>query len=164
MSLALERVTEHLVTESNPPRHDLDGMDSSRCIALHNAILEHGWVASGRTAEDFATSTRPWWHVYGESAEVGRFHPSLRTFLEGARVVPGDYRPETSLFYNVRGLHHPETMFAGPGSSMFDDADMVLTLYDTHEVLAGTPDGLLCVGAVALSQSGLTDMSAVTSS
>lgn len=118
-------------------------MDSDRCVALHNAILEHGWLESGRTAETFATSTRTWWEVHGDSEEVERLHPSLRAFLQGARIVPRDCQPETSLFCNVHGLHHPGSLFSGPGSSMFEDPDMTLTLYATHEKLAGTPDGML---------------------
>lgn len=145
MSQPLERVADQLVSEDNLPRYDLDGMDSDRCAALHNAILEHGWTASGRTTEDFLSHTRTWWQVHGEAPEASRLHISLRTFLKNARIVPRECQPETSFFYNVGGLHHPSSFFTGPGSSMFEDTDMILTLYNSHEKLAGTPDGLLCV-------------------
>lgn len=47
MSTPLERVQHLLVTPNNPPR-ELEALDSSRCVALHNAILEHAWLSSGR--------------------------------------------------------------------------------------------------------------------
>jgi hypothetical protein len=145
MSQPLERVSDQLVTEQNPPRYDLDGMDSARCAALHNAILEHGWTTSGRTTEDFWENTRTWWEIHEQAPETSRLHPSLCTFLQHARIVPLEYEPETSFFWNVVGLHHPTSFFSGPGSSMFENGDLILTLYASHEKLAGTPDGLLCV-------------------
>lgn len=55
----LERVAHLLVTRGNRPL-ELDGMDSERCIALHNAIFEHGWIKSGRDAADFYAKSNSW--------------------------------------------------------------------------------------------------------
>lgn len=143
MALPLDRVAAQLVTDDNPPDYDVNGMDTDRCVALHNAILEHGWIASGRSAADFEANTRTWWTEYGASTDVGRLHPSLRAFLTQARVVPYGYQPDTSFFFNVRGLLVPSRFWEGPASSIFEDENMILTLYYSHEKLAGTPDGML---------------------
>ena len=38
MSGPLDRAQTLLVTPDNPPRDNIDGMDSERCAALHNAV------------------------------------------------------------------------------------------------------------------------------
>lgn len=57
MAGPLDRVVHLLVTPDHPPRDHVDGMDSDRCAALHNATYEYGWINSGRTAESFIEQT-----------------------------------------------------------------------------------------------------------
>lgn len=87
MSAPLQRVVNILVSPSNPPREDLDGMDSQRCTELHNAIFEHGWICSGRAPEEFYAESQTWEGHYARGA-WDRFHPSVQAFLSGARVLP----------------------------------------------------------------------------
>lgn len=136
MSIPLERVQDLLVTVNNPPRQ-IGGLDFERCIQLHNAILEHGWLSSGRSAEDFQTQCPPF---YERATEVidENCNESLKAFFQGARdAPPGTHR--FNFFYNVSGL---DCAFGWHGYYT-EQEDRVLRLYTVSEGLFDDPDGLV---------------------
>lgn len=51
-SQALADVRHLLVTVENPESSTDSHLDFERCSALHNAIVKHGWVASGHDIAD----------------------------------------------------------------------------------------------------------------
>jgi len=126
MPSSLDRVAHWLVTDDNPPR-ELDGLDAERCVALHNAIFEHGWLKSGRSHEAWLAESRTWWENRGQEAEnsAHRFHPSLRAFLKEARVLPC-HLDQSNFFYHLNDLLAVD-FWEEPD---FDD-DTFLTLYST---------------------------------
>lgn len=136
MSTPLERVQHLLVTPETPPRQS-EGLDFERCAELHNVILEHGWLSSGRSAEDFQLQCTPF---YERAAEVidERCTPSLKAFLQVARDAPPGTN-DFNFFHNVSTLdcafdwHDYYT----------EDKDRVLRLYTVSEGLYSKPDGLV---------------------
>lgn len=136
MSTPLERVQHLLVTPDNPPRQ-IEELDFERCIELHNAILEHGWLSSGHSAEDFQSQCTPF---YERAAEVidERCKDSLKAFFQGARgVPPGTHR--FNFFYNVAGLNCSFDWH----QYYTEEEDRVLNLYTVAEGLYSDPDGLV---------------------
>lgn len=119
-------------------------MDSERCAALHNAIYEHGWIASGRSVEGFHSETQTASEHYGQVSEE-RLNPSLRAFLREARVSL-DVSGQPSFFFHVNGLYGPchEPMWYNSWLGG-DDPNRILTLYGTYMHLATQTDGLVCV-------------------
>ena len=89
-------------------------MNVDRCIALHNEILRHGWVSSGRRLESLDSTCKTWFDTFGDAAEAIRpqLSPDLVRFLEHARVIQD---PETGadlcFFYWFKKLAGPESMF-----------------------------------------------------
>lgn len=136
---SLQAVTQWMVTAENSPRQ-VDGLDALRCIALHNTVLEYAWIKSGRLLAHFRDQSKTWWQYYeGQIEELeDRFHPSVRTFLEGALVLPWELGDERkNFFYTLEGLHSPEIMF------QHIEEENLLTLYAGHEKFASSPDGLV---------------------
>ena len=89
-------------------------MNVERCISLHNEIVRHGWVGSGRSPDTLASHSKSWFEVFGDEAEAERSNlsPGLIQFLEQVqipRVEEEGLYPE--FFYWVQGLSHPEYMF-----------------------------------------------------
>lgn len=78
MSTPLERVQHLLVTPDNPPA-DTEELDFQRCVELHNAILEHGWLSSGRSAEDFQSQCTPYYERAAEEIDE-KCSASLKAF------------------------------------------------------------------------------------
>jgi hypothetical protein len=136
MSTPLERVQHLLVTPDNPPRQT-GALDFERCAELHNAILEHGWLSSGRSAEDFQSQCTPF---YDRAAEVidAKCCYSLKAFFQAARDVPPGTN-DFNFFYNVSVLN------CGFGWHDYytEEEDRALTLYTVSEGLYGDPDGLV---------------------
>lgn len=97
MSAALEQIAHLLVTPENSP-WELNEMDSERRAALHNAIFTHGWVTSGRDADDFIAQSRPWLELNPQAAQDG-FHPTVLAFLQVARALP--LNRQVNFFYNA---------------------------------------------------------------
>lgn len=136
MSTPLERVQHLLVTPDNPPRQT-EGLDIERCAELHNAILEHAWLSSGRSAGDFQSQCTPFYERATEEIDE-KCTPSLKAFFQSTRAV----QPGTngfSFFYNVSGL---DCAF-GWHDYYTEDEDRVLTLYTVSEGLYSKPDGLV---------------------
>jgi hypothetical protein len=86
---------------TNPVRFG-DHFDYERCAALHNKLLEVGWVGSGKLLDSL--ERRTWFDFHGDGAERvrGRLSDQLVVFLERAHVVAGD--EFHSLFYYVIAL------------------------------------------------------------
>jgi hypothetical protein len=136
MSTPLERVHHLLVTPNNPPRQTGE-LDFQRCVELHNAILEHGWLSSGRSAEDFESQCTPF---YGHAAEEidEKCNVSLKAFFQSARDVPPGMN-DLNFFYNVSRLN----CAFGWHDYYTEEENRVLTLYTVSEGLYGDPDGLV---------------------
>jgi hypothetical protein len=136
MSTPLERVQHLLVTPDNPPSQ-AGALDSERCAELHNAIFEHGWLSSGRSADDFQSQCTPF---YERASDViyAKCSPSLKAFFQAARGVPPGTNGFT-FFYNVSAL------ICGFGWHDYytEEEDRALTLYTVSEGLYGDPDGLV---------------------
>lgn len=119
---------------------DIDRFDVERCIALHNEIVMHGWVGSGRDPANF--TGKNWFDRVGDPADRTRDRLStpLTRFLEGALITD---EPNYSFFYYVYGLSYPEGMW-----SMHDafaphgDPNRYLTLYGATNI-ASHPEGLV---------------------
>ncbi len=84
-------------------------MNVDRCVSLHNRILQHGWIHSGKSYEELISSTNTWFNVYGRSAEAvrGKLCKELVQFLEKALVAPKGH----AFFYYYCSLHKPASLF-----------------------------------------------------
>jgi hypothetical protein len=89
--------------------HPRLAMNIDKCVALHNQILKHGWLGSGRTIEDFEQECKTWFDLWGDEAEALRntLSPDLVAFLERAYATHADH----SFFYYVSGLDYPSGLF-----------------------------------------------------
>jgi hypothetical protein len=83
-------------------------MDVDKCVELHNKILKHGWLESGKTTEDFERDCKTWFDHWSEEADALRntLSPDLVAFLERAYVTNTDH----SFFYYVDGLWSPNML------------------------------------------------------
>jgi len=144
MSSAIARVQGLKVTAENPPRDDLDGLDFQRCAALHNAIVEHGWTASGRPIDDMPRTT--WWDHHSDNPErddtTSRLHLSVIEFLKRAYDF---YEDDFNFFHYLIGLRHAGDIELGFKEDLEDpDYDnRYYTLYCTDQTHASDPDGLM---------------------
>jgi len=110
-SQALDAVHHLKVSRQNPPTSSEEhGLDYERCSGLHNAIVRHGWLASGRELADLPPTT--WWQRPENEpcrSTVGKGlddSESLVEFLKRA-LVPGPCPNETDsecFFYGIHGL------------------------------------------------------------
>nr|OQO32128.1 hypothetical protein B0A51_00971 [Rachicladosporium sp. CCFEE 5018] len=130
-----------MVTHEHPPREDVDGMDHARCAALHNAILKHGWVTSGRDAADFDRIARPLIDIESDSDRDA--HPSVRAFLATALTLEdtSEFKDQKmNFFVYVSTLQCWEDWhdYCWP-----DGDDRALTLYQTLMGHASKADGLV---------------------
>jgi hypothetical protein len=82
-------------------------MDVDKCVELHNKILEHGWLRSGKTIEDFEQNRQTWFDKNGDQAEAisGLLSPNLIAFLERAYEI--DCEGGHQFFYLVSSLSGP---------------------------------------------------------
>ncbi|CAG5186482.1 uncharacterized protein ALTATR162_LOCUS11596 [Alternaria atra] len=109
-------------------------MNVGRCIALHNEILRHGWVGSGRSLEPLESSCKTWFDTFDNKAEAFRVDlvSDLIGFLQHARVI---YDPESEfndllLLYWVQNLAEPDFMFEQEEG--WPDEGWFLVLYAEH--------------------------------
>ncbi|RMY11999.1 hypothetical protein D0868_02822 [Hortaea werneckii] len=101
MSKYWDEIEHLLVTDENPPR-ETDGLDHERCAALHNAILKHAWIRSGRDESAFLEQTAPFIELCELEDPEENFHPSVVEFYRKARSpISTDC---LNLFYNIIGL------------------------------------------------------------
>ena len=141
-------ISSLVVTGSSPERRDdtAAAMDYTRCAALHNYLVQLGWVGSGMALEDlpdrsFTFFSNP--HDSGEADEArSRLSPSVAAFLELARIPngPGD----THLFAWAHRVATPSEMFSL--KDLHDDEgepSRFLTLYVVDSNMVGDPAGLI---------------------
>jgi hypothetical protein len=68
------------------PLRELEGLDYERCAALHNYIVELGWVQRGLALETL--DKRTWWECYGGDAVLAstsdRLDATVVSFLKAA--------------------------------------------------------------------------------
>lgn len=128
-----------LVTETNPARGD-GTMDFARCAALHNYIVQCGWIADDRSLDDLPRTT--YWEANHEEFEAdrSRLDPSLQEFFKLALT-----NQDISFHFWVHSLFGPKEMFESPSSfpeNMEGEPDRVLTLYAANG-MAGHSAGLM---------------------
>lgn len=126
------------------------GLDFERCSALHNAIVQYGWIASGQRANDYTATS--WWEYWSAEAPQdlprleNELHPSISRFLK--RAVPqsalrgNNSQNEQNFFYTVAGLSSPTAIV-----SLADEVgeEELITLYMGHDDLSDTFHGIMYV-------------------
>ncbi|KAK4553646.1 hypothetical protein LTR86_009144 [Recurvomyces mirabilis] len=141
---ALEEVSQHLVTNSNPARDELEGMDSHRCAALHNAIYEHGWTSSFGDTTDFLANTETWWGAFATPGfDTTNMHPTLEEFLKEARVLRDRQEQDKNFFYFMSGLSHSNMLDGRMDWFDIGRPKRLITLYETYFSFATKLDGLV---------------------
>ncbi|KAK8029719.1 hypothetical protein PG993_011010 [Apiospora rasikravindrae] len=142
----LPNVDDLLVTADNPARTDLEGMDHARCVALHNYLLHHAWVAEGRAASQLYDISKTIFNNPGgwrARALRPRMRPSLAAFLGTALLRPvsenwsKDHEgvgPE-GIFFWASGINEdPEDFFDQDAADLHDeDPDSLVCLYGFNE-------------------------------
>jgi hypothetical protein len=137
-----DSIRNQLVSEDNPARDGGD-MDYERCAALHNAIVKHGWMASGHSLGDLPLKTC--WQVNEEEWEedANRLHPSMIEFLKRAYNTE---LPDTEPLYNFMSRIHKFFYFldglVGPQNREAFDLD-AMTLYTANDDLGSHAQGLM---------------------
>lgn len=86
-------------------------MDVERYLALHDEILRHCWIGTGRSLESLESVCKTWFDTFGEEAEIARSNlaPDLIRFLFNARFS-NDSESElkdASFFYWVQKVWYP---------------------------------------------------------
>ncbi|KAK5120307.1 hypothetical protein LTR85_006513 [Meristemomyces frigidus] len=108
----LDDVAHLRVTESNPPSSDANGLDYERCSALHNAIIRHGWRASGHDMADLPLT--PWWETAHNLPHLAgaqqRLHISVVEFLKRAIDTSPfpDESNQNNFFFYCPALARPD--------------------------------------------------------
>ncbi|CAD0096769.1 unnamed protein product [Aureobasidium vineae] len=149
--LAFGEIRDRLVGDDNPARDGGD-MDYERCAALHNAIVKHGWTASGRSLDDLPLTTC--WEANEEDweADASRLHPSMVEFLKRAYNTE---LPETEPIYNCvsreyKFFYFLEGLIGPQGHEVYDLGDHIgdhpghyMTLYSPNNRLGSHAQGLM---------------------
>jgi len=145
-----DEVRNQLVSDDHPARVEGD-LDYERCATLHNAIVKHGWSASGRSLDDLPLMTC--WEASEEEWEEGtdRLQPSMIEFLKRAYTELPDTEPlynfqsrDYKFFYFLDGLVGPQhyesyALLDGIG----DYAGHYMTLYTPNDRLGSHAQGLM---------------------
>lgn len=118
------------ISPLNPVR-DLGRMDYERCGALHNQIVERGWIGGGHPLESLNRTT--YWERWNENPlwPQERLDSSVVEFFKLAIFVDR----QESFFWTVHGLADPCLLFGANNQMLSDDEDHYLLLYNT---------GLIC--------------------
>jgi hypothetical protein len=139
-----------LVTDANPARTDLDGMDYERCAALHNYLLDYSLTVKGYDPE---VDSDTFMNFHGAAAEalVPRLHPSVAAFFAAARRDIRS-RPPEAVFFFASNFYSPPAPGEDGDGGLFDNwlADMesepddtYVYLYHTFAEVGGESNGLL---------------------
>ncbi|KAG7286973.1 hypothetical protein NEMBOFW57_006473 [Staphylotrichum longicolle] len=134
---SLLSIDAYLVTPNNPPRTSVDGMDYTRCAALHNYLVDYCLAADCRPdlaqAAESSRATLTDLSTHGETAEAvrPRLHPSVAAFLAAARICAAP------LFYFVAGMPNPDGningLFANETADLWGEPeDSIVRLYFSH--------------------------------
>ncbi|KAK0721801.1 hypothetical protein B0T26DRAFT_800708 [Lasiosphaeria miniovina] len=159
-SSQLPDISNALVTAANPARSggEHPALNHVRSAALHNYIVEYGWLASGRSLDDLPRN-RSFFDRYGDEAGAlrGRLSPSVTAFLDSITIVDGVDIP---FFFWVSGISEPSELFQA-SDLLFEEQDCVfgeagdaalnatnsgprfLTLYPTLSGMTSKPAGLV---------------------
>lgn len=144
-------VRDQLVSDDNPARVEGD-LDYERCAALHNAIVKHGWTASGHSIDELPLTTC--WEANEEEWEdnADRLQPSMIEFLKRAYDTE---LPDTEPLYNFQSRDYKFFYFLGgligpqghEAYGLLDDiADYpghYMTLYTPNDRLGSHAEGLM---------------------
>ncbi len=130
---------DFLVTPENPARED-GTLDHVRCAALHNKLVEHAWVAEGKSLDELERPS--FFQHYGEDANeiMDRLDQSVVLFLKS--IIVSDELPP--FFFWVECISPPGEMFSA--QEMFPESEepnRFLTLYATNPGLGGHSVGLV---------------------
>lgn len=131
---------DHLATPETPAQEG-GTLDYVTCAALHNQLVEHAWVAEGRSLDEL--ERRSFFQHYGEDVNeiIDRLDRQLVSFLES--IIVSDKLPP--FFFWVECITPPADMF--PFHDMFreceEEPDRFLTLYTTNTGLGEHPLGLI---------------------
>lgn len=130
-SQALADVRHLLVTVENPKSSTDSHLDFERCSALHNAIVKHGWVASGHDIADLQNI-----YEWPSSDEVflhkaqERLHPDLIEMLK-RYIDPG---PEEGTFFRfLQGMPKDEAWWKWMESYNEDWIQLYMASLDTSD-------------------------------
>ena len=130
-SQALADVRHLLVTTENPESSTNSHLDFERCSALHNAIVKHGWVASGHDIADLQ-------HIYEwpPSDEIflhkarERLHPDVIEMLKRC-IDPG---PEGDTFFRfLQGMPKDEAWWEWTEGHDEDWIQLYMASLDTSD-------------------------------
>jgi hypothetical protein len=144
-------VRDQLVSNDNPARDEGD-LDYERCAALHNAIVKHGWIASGRSLDDLQLTSCWEANEEGWQADADRLQPSMIEFLKRAynTELPDtepwckDVSRHYKFFYCLEGLARPQ---AHEVYALLDDIGdspgHYMTLYTPNEDMGSHAQGLM---------------------
>ncbi|KAJ6103890.1 hypothetical protein N7486_004112 [Penicillium sp. IBT 16267x] len=132
----LPDITSLLDRPDNPPRDDLEGMDYTRCAALHNYLIQYAWLAEGRPLETLDANNN-FFTGSGDEDEAEacrpRLHPSLAAFLDTAIMSPFPFdNPHEYLPFSVFawGIDGPSRLFEELAADLQDQpVDGLVRLY-----------------------------------
>lgn len=117
------------ISALSPVRRDLGRLDFERCAALHNEIIERGWIGSGHALEELDRTTY-WVHFQDDATwQNERVDPSLVEFFKLAI-----YHPSQTFFYTADGIAPPGNFFDGCNFGIDADANRYVQLYTTTDV------------------------------
>ncbi|KAF2993162.1 hypothetical protein E8E13_000065 [Curvularia kusanoi] len=122
-------------------------MDVNKCAELHNKILEHGWLRSGKSRQDLERNRKTWFDYHGDEAEAIRdiLSPDIIAFLERAYVV--DWDGGHAFFYYVAGLFTPSLVheLSETFNNDFSEDGMLqnIVLYNMNSSFGSHPVGLV---------------------
>lgn len=130
-SQALADVRHLLVTVENPESSTDSHLDFERCSALHNAIVKHGWVASGHDIADLQDVYEwpPSDKVFLHKAQE-RLHPDVIEMLKRC-IDPG---PEGGTFFRfLAGMPKDETWWEWTEGHDEDWIELYMASLDTSD-------------------------------
>jgi hypothetical protein len=85
------------------------GFDPELSAEIHNKILEHAWIGTGREVASLPSS---WWDEYSPIPFdlASRLNPNLIRFLQSARSAIEALISGLNFFYYLRGLSQREDL------------------------------------------------------
>jgi hypothetical protein len=144
-------MAEHRITEENPVRWDSDGLDFERCAALHNLIVERGWVQRG--SDPALLNRTTWWECFGGDGALAEVAVKLDdTVISFLKLAWHGFTRDTSAPFH--GFHRFNNLLSGPDllfefplnddDGSFSEKQQYLWLYSANGGLApGHPLGLV---------------------
>jgi hypothetical protein len=130
-------MAEWRITEENPVREDIEGLDFERCAALHNLIAERGWTQRGKDPDQLDRTT--WWECYGGDSSLEsyarRLDDSVISFLKLAwSGFSKDLAHGHTFHHILLGLSAPEDLW---NNEIYDDYDDGTSKYNFITLYSG---------------------------